>query len=126
MRVNLTGQYHARANGNDTFCTQQTVAILTPTTSQVRRTHEGVTGKVLYDIDFDDGDKEEGVLSGRVRSPGQTPPALQAGLVVDVKLARKGKVTTAPQIGAVMYVRVKTRHTPGTAHHSGRVLVPGP
>lgn len=51
---------------------------------------------MLYDIDFDDGDKEEGVLSGRVRSPGQAPPALKAGLVVDVKLAGKGKVMTAP------------------------------
>lgn len=61
---------------------------------QVRRTQEGVTGKVLYDIDFDDGDKEEGVIAGRVRSPGQSPPAFQAGLAVDVKLARKGKVTT--------------------------------
>lgn len=68
--------------------------------TQVRRTHGGVTGKVLYDIDFDDGDKEEGVLAGRVRSPGQTPPALQAGLVVDVKLARKGKVTAAQNVGA--------------------------
>lgn len=47
---------------------------------------------MLYDLDFDDGDKEEGVLAGRVRRPGQEPPALGAGLLVDVKLARKGKV----------------------------------
>ncbi|CAM9613490.1 unnamed protein product, partial [Pylaiella littoralis] len=68
---------------------------------KVRRTHGGVTGKVLYDIDFDDGDKEEGVLASRVRSPGQTPPALQAGLVVDVKLARKGKGYHPGTIGRV-------------------------
>lgn len=47
---------------------------------------------MLYDVDFDDGDEEEGVLAGRVRRPGQGPPALRTGLVVDVKLARKGKV----------------------------------
>lgn len=59
---------------------------------QVRRVYEGPTGKVLYDVSFDDGDKEEGVLAGRVRNVGQSPPVLRAGLAVDVKLARKGKV----------------------------------
>ncbi len=65
---------------------------------KIRRAHqESPTGKVLYDINYDDGDREEGVAAGRVRRPGQSPPALQADLVVDVKLARKGKVrrTTA-------------------------------
>lgn len=47
---------------------------------------------MLYDIEYDDGDKEEGVVGGRVRSPGQSAPTLEAGSAVDVKLARKGKV----------------------------------
>lgn len=55
--------------------------------------HEGPTGKVVYDIGYDDGDKEDGVLAGRVRSPGQAPPPLRASLAVEVKLARKGKVS---------------------------------
>lgn len=59
---------------------------------QVERVHEGPTGKVVYGIGYDDGDKEDGVLAGRVRSPGQTSPPLRASLAVEVKLARKGKV----------------------------------
>lgn len=47
---------------------------------------------MLYDIDYDDGDKEEEVIAGRVRSPGQSAPTLEVGMAVDVKLARKGKV----------------------------------
>lgn len=47
---------------------------------------------MLYDIDYDDGDKEEGVMAGRVRRPGQNAPALEVGSAVDVKLASKGKV----------------------------------
>lgn len=53
---------------------------------------EGAAGKVLYDIAYDDGDNEDGVLAGRVRSPGQNAPPLRASLAVEVKLARKGKV----------------------------------
>ncbi|CAN0244815.1 unnamed protein product, partial [Ectocarpus sp. 13 AM-2016] len=56
---------------------------------------------LLYDVDFDDGDEEEGVLAGRVRRPGQGPPALKAGLVVDIKLARKGKGYHPATIGRV-------------------------
>lgn len=52
-------------------------------------------GGSLYDIAYDDGDKEEGVLAGRLRHPGQSPPTLHAGLVVDVKVAGKGKVKAA-------------------------------
>lgn len=47
---------------------------------------------MVYDIEYDDGDKEEGVVAGRLRSPGQSAPALEAGTAVEVKLARKGKV----------------------------------
>lgn len=46
----------------------------------------------MYDIAYDDGDNEDGVLAGRVRSPGQSSPPLRASLAVEVKLARKGKV----------------------------------
>lgn len=53
---------------------------------------ERPTGNVLYDIEYDDGDEEEGVVAGRVRSLGQGAPTLEAGTAVDVKLARKGKV----------------------------------
>ncbi|CBJ32012.1 conserved unknown protein [Ectocarpus siliculosus] len=68
---------------------------------KVRRAYEGREGRLLYDVDFDDGDEEEGVLAGRVRRPGQGPPALRAGLVVDVKLARKGKGYHPGTIGRV-------------------------
>lgn len=53
----------------------------------------------MYDIEFDDGDKEDGVLAGRVRSPGQSAPTLEAGVTVDVKLARKGKVRQLNTVG---------------------------
>ncbi|CAN0459782.1 unnamed protein product, partial [Ectocarpus sp. 8 AP-2014] len=68
---------------------------------KVRRAYEGREGRVLYDVDFDDGDEEEGVLAGRVRRPGQQPPTLRAGLVVDIKLARKGKGYHPGTIGRV-------------------------
>lgn len=60
---------------------------------------------MLYDVSFDDGDEEGGVLAGRVRAVGQCPPALQAGLAVDVKLARKGKVGGSDDMS-----RTNTRH----------------
>lgn len=60
---------------------------------QVRRAYDGrPTGNAVYDIEYDDGDKEEGVVAGRVRRPGQSVPPLEAGAAVDIKLARKGKV----------------------------------
>ena len=60
---------------------------------QVRRAYESrPADDVLYDIEYDDGDKEEGVFAGRVRSRGQSAPTLEAGTAVDVKLTRKGKV----------------------------------
>ncbi|CAB1107054.1 unnamed protein product [Ectocarpus sp. CCAP 1310/34] len=68
---------------------------------KVRRAYEGREGRLLYDVDFDDGDEEEGVLAGRVRRPGQRPPSLSAGLVVDIKLARKGKGYHPATIGRV-------------------------
>ncbi|CAN0537094.1 unnamed protein product, partial [Ectocarpus sp. 12 AP-2014] len=68
---------------------------------KVRRAYEGREGRLLYDVDFDDGDEEEGLLAGRVRRPGQGPPALKAGLVVDIKLARKGKGYHPATIGRV-------------------------
>lgn len=50
----------------------------------------------VYDIAYDDGDTEEGVLCARVRRPGQRPPSPQTGVAIDVKLARKGKVMSLP------------------------------
>ena len=60
--------------------------------AKVLRAYHGPQVGVVYDITYEDGDMEEGVLAGRVRRPGQSSPALQPGLEVDVKLARKGKV----------------------------------
>ncbi|CAM9342105.1 unnamed protein product, partial [Hapterophycus canaliculatus] len=68
---------------------------------KVRRVYEGPTGQLLYDVSFDDGDKEEGILAGRVRTVGQCPPSLRAGLAVDIKLARKGKGYHPGKIGRV-------------------------
>lgn len=59
---------------------------------RIRRAYEAPLLGVVYDIAYDDGDMEEGVLAGRVRRPGQKPPAFHAGLQVDIKLGRKGKV----------------------------------
>lgn len=59
---------------------------------KIRRAYQDRSGEVLYDIAYDDGDKEEGVLGGRVRRPGQSPPALRQSAQVEIKLARKGKV----------------------------------
>lgn len=58
---------------------------------KVTRVYGGNIGEV-YDIAYDDGDKEEGVFAARVRRPGQSPPSPRTGLAIDVKLARKGKV----------------------------------
>lgn len=59
---------------------------------RIRRAYEAPSVGVLYDIAYDDGDTEEGVLAARVRRPGQKPPEFHAGLQVDIKLGRKGKV----------------------------------
>lgn len=58
---------------------------------KIQQFHER-PGGFLYDIDYDDGDAEESVLAGRVRRLGQSSPSPRAGLTIDVKLARKGKV----------------------------------
>lgn len=65
---------------------------------KIRQVHESLGG-FLYDIAYDDGDAEESVFAGRVRRPGQSPPSPRAGLTVDVKLARKGKVRKPKRIG---------------------------
>eukprot|EP00752_Nemacystus_decipiens_P017732 g15900.t1 len=67
---------------------------------KVRRAYEEQPkDTVVYDIEYDDGDKEEGVVAGRVRRPGQSAPTLETGTTVDVKLARKGKGYHAGKIG---------------------------
>lgn len=59
---------------------------------RIRQAYESPSVGVVYDIAYNDGDMEEGVLAARVRRPGQKSPEFHAGLQVDIKLGRKGKV----------------------------------
>lgn len=69
---------------------------------KVEKARESPAG-YLYHIKYDDGDEEKDVLAGRVRRRGQKPPAPHVGLAVDIKLARKGKVSPPSRSQIALY-----------------------